>query len=95
MSTHAQLPSTRRPALTKAGDIAGRPFESIGKQTTFVLDVLAGLPHTVRAYRRQTLAAFAETTWGNGSIMVGGGIASVLAILGLAVGASNGAAPGS
>ncbi|GAB05935.1 ABC transporter permease [Gordonia amarae] len=86
MSTHAQLPSTRRPALTKAGDIAGRPFESIGKQTTFVLDVLAGLPHTVRAYRRQTLAAFAETTWGNGSIMVGGGIASVLAILGLAVG---------
>lgn len=40
-------------------------------------DVLVGLPHTVRAYRRPDLAAFAETTWGNGSTTVGG-IASVL-----------------
>ncbi|MGV9669161.1 MULTISPECIES: MlaE family ABC transporter permease [unclassified Gordonia (in: high G+C Gram-positive bacteria)] len=80
------VPSTRFPGLSRAGRSAGRPFEHIGRQTSFVLDVLAGLPHTVRAYRTQTMAAFAETTWGNGSIMVGGGIASVLAILGLSVG---------
>lgn len=65
---------------------AGRPFEHIGRQVTFVLDVLAGLPHTVRAYRRQTLTAFADVTWGRGSFLVGGGIASVMAILGLSVG---------
>ena len=80
------IPSTKFPRLEKAADNAGRPFEHIGRQVTFVLDTIAGLPHTVRAYRNQTLAAFAETTWGNGSILVGGGIASVLAILGVSVG---------
>jgi phospholipid/cholesterol/gamma-HCH transport system permease protein len=72
--------------LRDAADTAGRPFEHIGRLVTFVVDVLAGLPHTIRVYRRQTLAAFSETTWGNGSIIVGGGIAGVLAILGLSVG---------
>jgi len=72
--------------LRRAADATGQPFEHIGRQTSFVLDVIAGLPHTLRAYRKQTLAAFAEVTWGNGSFMVGGGIASVLAILGLSVG---------
>ncbi|GAA3947884.1 ABC transporter permease [Gordonia caeni] len=86
LPTRGEIPSTHRPQLTLAGELAGRPFEHIGRVVTFVLDVLAGLPHTVRAYRKQTLAAFAETTWGNGSIMVGGGIAAVLAILGLSVG---------
>ena len=80
------IPSTKFPRLEKAADNAGRPFEHIGRQVTFVLDTIAGLPHTVRAYRNQMLAAFAETTWGNGSILVGGGIASVLAILGVSVG---------
>lgn len=81
-----QTPSAPWGRVKRAGDQAGRPFEQIGRQVTFVIDVVAGLPHTVRAYRNQTLKAFAETTWGNGSILVGGGIASVLAILGLSVG---------
>lgn len=82
----SQIPSGYRPRLSRSADLAGRPFEHLGRLVTFCLEVLAGLPHTLRAYRKQTMAAFAETTWGNGSIMVGGGIASVLAVLGLAVG---------
>lgn len=82
----SQIPSRQWHRAHRSAVAAGRPFEHIGRQVTFVGDVIAGLPHTVRAYRKQTLAAFAEVTWGNGSIMVGGGIASVLAILGLAVG---------
>ena len=36
---------------------------------------------TLRAYRKQTMAAFTEVTWGNGSILlVGGGIATVMAV---------------
>ncbi|WP_235831463.1 MlaE family ABC transporter permease [Gordonia zhaorongruii] len=85
-----QSPSVHRPQWHAAGEFAGRPFEYVGRLATFVADVLTGLPHTIRAYRKQTLAAFAETTWGNGSIMVGGGIASVLAVLGVSVGAMIG-----
>ncbi|MCF8571637.1 ABC transporter permease [Gordonia sp. HY002] len=85
-----QTPSVHRPRWHATGEAAGRPFEYVGRLVTFVADVLAGLPHTVRAYRKQTMAAFAETTWGNGSIMVGGGIASVLAVLGVSVGAMIG-----
>lgn len=84
--THVPSRHWHEHRLQAAADSAGRPFEHIGRWVTFVVDVLAGLPHTVRAYRRQTLAAFSEVTWGNGSIMVGGGIAGVLAILGLSVG---------
>lgn len=84
--TPTLIPSARGMRLRRATDATGQPFEHIGRQTSFVLDVIAGLPHTLRAYRKQTLAAFAEVTWGNGSFMVGGGIASVLAILGLSVG---------
>ncbi|MFM9378927.1 MlaE family ABC transporter permease [Gordonia sp. VNK21] len=86
LSTRGQMPSVQHPRLDATARMAGRPFENIGRVVTFVLDVLAGLPHTLRTYRKQTLSAFAETTWGNGSILVGGGIASVLAILGLSVG---------
>lgn len=82
----SHTPSGYRPGLTRAAEVSGRPFEHLGRMVTFCWEVLAGLPHTVRAYRRQTMAAFAETSFGNGSIMVGGGIASVLAVLGLAVG---------
>ncbi|MCF8603471.1 ABC transporter permease [Gordonia sp. HY442] len=89
-ANRGQTPSVHRPRWHAAGETAGRPFEHVGRLVTFVADVLTGLPHTVRAYRKQTLAAFAETTWGNGSIMVGGGIASVLAVLGVSVGAMIG-----
>lgn len=85
-SLPSAVPSGYRPGFTRSARQAGKPLEHIGRVVTFTGQVLAGLPHTIRAYRRQTMTAFAETTWGNGSIMVGGGIASVLAVLGLAVG---------
>ncbi|HNP55833.1 MAG TPA: ABC transporter permease [Gordonia sp. (in: high G+C Gram-positive bacteria)] len=85
-SSGAYVPSEYRPTLRRAGRTAGRPFENIGRIVTFIGDVLAGLPHTLRAYRKQTMAAFTEVTWGNGSILVGGGIATVMAVLGVTVG---------
>lgn len=85
-----QIPSTRFPRTSIAVDRAGAPLETLGRVTSFVIDVITGIPHTLRTYRKQTLTAFADTTWGSGSILVGGGIAAVLAILGLAVGAMIG-----
>ncbi|OSC26253.1 ABC transporter permease [Mycolicibacillus koreensis] len=54
----------------------------------FTATTLWMLPITLRRYRRQTLAAMNGLAWGRGSILVDGGVISVLIILGVAVGAS-------
>ncbi|MFV8229997.1 ABC transporter permease [Mycolicibacterium peregrinum] len=46
------------------------------------------LPVTFRRYGRQTLQATNNLAWGRGSILVDGGVISVLIILGVAIGAS-------
>ncbi|WP_254427452.1 MlaE family ABC transporter permease [Mycolicibacterium fortuitum] len=46
------------------------------------------LPVTLRRYRRETLQQMNSLAWGRGSIIVDGGVVSVLLILGVAVGAS-------
>lgn len=64
--------------------------EHLGHQLTFAWQVLAAVPHTVRAYRRQTMLVLTDITWGSGALVVGGGTVSVLVILGIAVGSSVG-----
>jgi phospholipid/cholesterol/gamma-HCH transport system permease protein len=54
----------------------------------FTGQVFLTLPLTVRQYRRETLARMNSLAWGRGSILVDGGVISVLVILGLAIGAS-------
>ncbi|MGE2726580.1 MlaE family ABC transporter permease [Mycolicibacterium pulveris] len=46
------------------------------------------LPITLRKYRRETLQQMNSLAWGRGSLVVDGGVVSVLLILGVAVGAS-------
>ncbi|WP_371829905.1 MlaE family ABC transporter permease [Rhodococcoides trifolii] len=64
--------------------------EHLGHQITFMAQVLAAVPHTLRAYRRQTMLVLTDITWGSGNLVVGGGTVSVLVILGVAVGSSIG-----
>nr|WP_246010788.1 ABC transporter permease [Nocardia mexicana] len=65
-------------------------FEALGHQATFVVHVLGAVPHTLRAYRRQTMLILTDITWGSGKIIVGGGTVAVLVFLGVAVGGSIG-----
>lgn len=65
-------------------------FDSLGHQITFCWQVLVAIPHTLRAYRRQTMLILTDITWGSGAIIVGGGTVAVLAFLGIAVGGSIG-----
>jgi phospholipid/cholesterol/gamma-HCH transport system permease protein len=65
-------------------------IESIGHQVTFLGRVLGAVPRTLTHYRRQTGSLLVDMTWGNGSIIVGGGTIGVLVFLGAAVGASVG-----
>lgn len=62
------------------------PFRLAGQWATFIAQTIWLLPITVRRYRRETLQVMNNLAWGRGSIIVDGGVISVLAILGITVG---------
>ncbi len=64
-----------------------RAMETAGQWVTFVFQTFWMLPITVRKYRRETMLVMNNLAWGRGSIIVDGGVVSVLAILGVTVGA--------
>ncbi|PYE13528.1 phospholipid/cholesterol/gamma-HCH transport system permease protein [Williamsia limnetica] len=88
------VPSTRftsvaRPIVRSVTPLAEVPAQ-LGHITTFTIDTVAGIRHVATTYRRQTLLYIQEFAWGRGAVLVGGGTAVVLVILGMAVGASIG-----
>lgn len=66
--------------------LAQSVFGQIGQFVVFTGATLWLLPVTLRRYRRQTLHAMNDLAWGRGSIIVDGGVISVLVILGIAIG---------
>ena len=54
---------------------------------TFFVRALAGVPIALRQYRGEFLRLLSNITWGNGSLVVGGGTAGVAVVLGATVGA--------
>ncbi|GAC58134.1 YrbE family protein [Gordonia hirsuta DSM 44140 = NBRC 16056] len=80
-------------ALRGARAVSRPPLDGaalIGHQAYFVLQVIRSVPVTVTKYRRQVLLQIGSITFGNGSIVVGGGMLGVLAFLGIAVGGTVG-----
>lgn len=61
-------------------------FGQLGQFIVFAAQTFWLLPITLRRYRRQTLQAMNNLAWGRGSIIVDGGVISVLVILGIAIG---------
>lgn len=66
--------------------LARGTFGQIGQFMMFSALTFWLLPITVRRYRRQTLQAMNNLAWGRGSLLVDGGVISVLVILGVAIG---------
>lgn len=62
-------------------------FTELGQFTVFVGKTISLLPKTIRDYRKQTVATMNNMAWGNGSIIVDGGVISLMFFLGIAVGA--------
>jgi len=75
-------------AVTGALGAGPRFLRAVGQWTLFVGQTLWYLPLTVRRYRRQTWQAMNGLAWGRGSLIVDGGVLSVLLIMGAAMGAS-------
>jgi phospholipid/cholesterol/gamma-HCH transport system permease protein len=63
------------------------PFRAAGQWVVFIAQTFYLLPLTIRKYRRETLARMIDLAWGRGSLIVDGGVISVLVILGIAIGA--------
>ncbi|MFD5177568.1 ABC transporter permease [Nocardia sp. NPDC058379] len=66
------------------------PLEHVGFVLSFIWQVVSSIPLTLKHYRSQTVATITDMTWGRGSIIVGGGTAAVMLVMGAAVGASIG-----
>ncbi|WP_067889364.1 MlaE family ABC transporter permease [Nocardia vaccinii] len=66
------------------------PLDMIGHQLHFAGLVIRGMWMAITTYRRQIGVTFTELAWGRGAFVVGGGVAPVLVILGVAVGAMIG-----
>ncbi|VFA96369.1 MlaE family ABC transporter permease [Nocardia cyriacigeorgica] len=65
-------------------------LESIGFVLAFVWEALSAIPFTIRRYRAETMRVITDMTWGQGSIIVGGGTVPMLVVLGLVIGGSVG-----
>ena len=64
------------------------PLHTIGGALLFVGQVLYFVPVTIKHYRKEILARMISLSFGRGSLVVDGGVVSVLMILGIAIGAS-------
>lgn len=79
------------PAGTR-GLVAGstqlaRVVARLGHMLTFFFRAVAGIPVMLRYYRAEFTRVLSDIVWGNGSIVVGGGTAGVIIVLGAAGGA--------
>ncbi|QHN25368.1 ABC transporter permease [Gordonia pseudamarae] len=59
----------------------------LGHITYFCVRAIASIPQAVKNYGKETQRVLSDVTWGNGSIVVGGGTAGVILVLGAAGGA--------
>jgi phospholipid/cholesterol/gamma-HCH transport system permease protein len=66
------------------------PIMRLGHLLVFFFRALAGVPIALRQYTVEFLRLLSNITWGNGSIVVGGGTAGVAVVLGMTVGAPVG-----
>ncbi|MFC8528909.1 MlaE family ABC transporter permease [Nocardia sp. NPDC057227] len=73
-------------ARAVANSAAGVLLE-LGQIAAFTWKTLASLPKTVRNYSKQTLKTMNDMAWGSGSLIVDGGVLSLMFFLGVAVGA--------
>lgn len=61
--------------------------QRLGHMATFFLRAIGSIPIVLRHYRTELLRLISMVTWGNGSLIVGGGTAGIIVVLGASAGA--------
>lgn len=69
------------------GQRAATPFTRLGHMVVFFCRAVAAVPLVLRQYRKEFIRLLSDVTWGNGSLVVGGGTFGVAIVLGVTVGA--------
>lgn len=75
-----------RPAVIVA-DQSAQQIAQIGHMVSFFVRTIASIPLMLRRYPREFFRLLSDVTWGNGSVVVGGGTAGVVLLNGAAGGA--------
>ncbi|ODR11083.1 ABC transporter permease [Mycolicibacillus koreensis] len=75
-----------RPAV-KVADQSAQQIAQIGHMVSFFVRTIASIPLMLRRYPREFFRLLSDVTWGNGSVVVGGGTAGVVLLNGAAGGA--------
>ena len=86
MSSSQGVPSVYLGALRRIALPLQAQFRAIGQWVAFIGQIFYLLPQTLRKYRRETLERTISLAWGRGSLIVDGGVISVLVVLGIAIG---------
>ncbi|WP_405183047.1 ABC transporter permease [Nocardia sp. NBC_01377] len=78
------------PLLRPLIGVVGAPMRVVrllGHMVTFFGRTVMSIPVALRSYSRESAKILSDVIWGNGSIVVGGGTAGVILVLGAAAGA--------
>lgn len=87
MAAPAAFKNPSRVRLIKAAGAMGHGVGRAGHMVYFFGKIVASIPGMLRDFRREMLRLLADISWGNGSIVVGGGTVNVAAVLGITAGA--------
>ncbi|MEO9330562.1 MlaE family ABC transporter permease [Gordonia aurantiaca] len=74
-------------SVAKAATAVQNGLSGLGQVILFCAKAIGTIPITLKHYRQQTFKTMNSMAWGRGSLIVDGGVVSLLAILGVAVGA--------
>lgn len=86
MTQTVAAPSAYHAVWGRTSNLYVRQAKSIGQWMLFIAQVIWLLPVTVRKHRREVMARMVDLAWGRGSLLVDGGVISVLLVLGIAIG---------
>ncbi len=92
MSSSTYVPPLLRPlnALKGAGKAPGNALARAGHQVSFFIRAIVAIPLALKHYRKEVLRLISDVTWGNGSLVVGGGTIGVILLLMTFVGVTIG-----
>ncbi|WP_280362085.1 ABC transporter permease [Nocardia wallacei] len=73
--------------VLRAAEPPTREIMRLGHMALFFVRAVSSIPVVLRHYRKELLRLISMVTWGNGSLIVGGGTAGIVVVLGASAGA--------
>ncbi|MGC7192559.1 ABC transporter permease [Mycobacteroides abscessus subsp. abscessus] len=85
MTASTYVPPIARPFVGIYNRVQ-KPVTRLGHMVAFFFRAIAGVPIVLRHYWKEFLRHLSDIAWGNGSLVVGGGTAGVMIVLGVIAG---------